>query len=74
RKVLTEDDRSTAFWMAIAAGVIFMILGFVLSAPIAALYGQPKTQPLFAALCVSFLISAPVRRSFASPKSITTAR
>ena len=58
RKTLTETDRSTAFWMTMASGVLFMVLGFALSWPIAALYGEPETQPLFAALSVSFVISA----------------
>jgi len=58
RKTLSEDDRSTAFWMTITAGVLFMFLGFALSGPISEIYGQPKTQPLFAVLSVSFLISS----------------
>jgi O-antigen/teichoic acid export membrane protein len=58
RKTLTEDDRSTAFWMTIASGVVLMLVGFGLSGPVSDLYRQPATQPLFAALSVSFLISA----------------
>ena len=58
RKNLTEDDRATAFWMSIGAGVVFTALGVVLSGPIAALFGQPEVGPLCAALSLSFLITS----------------
>jgi O-antigen/teichoic acid export membrane protein len=58
REVLTERDRSTVFWTSVAAGVGFTALGIALSWPLAAFYGEPEVQPLFAALSVSFLITA----------------
>lgn len=58
RKTITEDDRSTAFWVTVGAGVLFTVLGVALSGPMSDLYGQPRTQPLFAALSVSFLLSS----------------
>jgi O-antigen/teichoic acid export membrane protein len=58
RKTITEDDRSTAFWVTIGAGTLFTLIGVALSGPIAALYEQPRTQPLFAVLSISFFISS----------------
>lgn len=58
RKELTEDDRATAFWMSIGAGVVFTALGVGLSAPIAALFGQPEVASLCAVLSFSFLITS----------------
>jgi O-antigen/teichoic acid export membrane protein len=56
RKDLSEDDRCTAFWMAIAAGTLFTLLGFVLAEPIASFYGRPEVAPLCRALSVTFII------------------
>jgi len=58
RKVLTEEDRSTVFWFGATAGVVFTVLGIAASWPVARFYGEPQVQPLFAALSVSFLITA----------------
>lgn len=58
RKLLTEHDRNTAFWMSIAGGVLFSGVGVLLSGPVADLYGQPSVQPLLAVLAASFLITA----------------
>lgn len=58
RKTLTEDDRSTAFWITVSCGALFTVLGIALSGPIAGLYQQPDTQPLFAVLSLSFLVTA----------------
>lgn len=58
RKTVTEDDRSTAFWITVTCGALFMVLGIALSGPIADLYREPETQPLFAVLSLSFLITA----------------
>lgn len=58
RKTLSEDARCTAFWFTIACGASFTVLGVVASGPIAALYGHPETQPLFAVLSLSFLLTA----------------
>jgi O-antigen/teichoic acid export membrane protein len=58
RKTLTEDDRSTAFWMTVGAGALFTVLGVLCSGPVAALYGEPETEPLFAVLSVTFIVYA----------------
>jgi O-antigen/teichoic acid export membrane protein len=59
RPALSEDDRSTAFWAGVALGVVTMLFGIGLSWPIASVYGEPRVQPLFAVLSVSFLFTAP---------------
>ncbi len=58
RQELSEADRSTVFWTSAAMGVAFMLLGIALSWPLAAFYGESDVQPLFAALSVSFLVTA----------------
>lgn len=58
RRELTEEDRSTVFWMSVVTGTGFMLLGIAASWPIAAFYGEPQVQPLFAVLSLSFLITA----------------
>jgi PST family polysaccharide transporter len=56
RPVLTEKDRSTAFWTSIGLGTGFTLVGIALSAAIAALYGEPDVEPLFMAFSFSFLL------------------
>jgi len=58
RRTLTERDRSTVFWTGAATGLIFTLLGLVLSGPAAAFYGEPDVQPLFAALSLSFFVTS----------------
>jgi len=56
RAHLSELDRSTVFWTSIIAGAVFTVAGIAVSGPLAAFYGEPDVQPLFAALSVSFLV------------------
>jgi O-antigen/teichoic acid export membrane protein len=56
RPVLTDKDRSTAFWTSIGLGTGSTIVGIAISGAIAALYGQPEVQPLFIAFSFSFLL------------------
>jgi O-antigen/teichoic acid export membrane protein len=58
RRSITEQDRSTAFWITIGAGVLFTIGGVALSGPVAALYHEPEAAPLLRALSSSFLLTA----------------
>jgi O-antigen/teichoic acid export membrane protein len=58
RRTLTEEDRSTVFWTAAAAGAAFTVAGIAVSGPIAEFYGEPAVQPLFAALSLSFVVTA----------------
>lgn len=56
RPVLTEDDRSTAFWMAIGAGVVFTVVGILVAHPMAAFYGREEVAGLCMALSTTFII------------------
>ncbi|MGH3004340.1 MAG: MOP flippase family protein [Gaiellaceae bacterium] len=58
RRSISEQDRSTAFWMTFAGGLAFTLIGLALSGPIARLYGEPEVRPLFAALSLSFFVTA----------------
>jgi O-antigen/teichoic acid export membrane protein len=58
RKELSEADRSTVFWVSAALGVVFTFIGIACSWPIAAFFGEPAVQPLFAAFSISFLVTA----------------
>jgi O-antigen/teichoic acid export membrane protein len=58
RKQLTEDDRSTAFWISIAVGAVFTVLGVLVARPLAHFYGEDALGPLCAALSATFLITA----------------
>lgn len=58
RETLTEDDRSTVFWTSVGAGFLLTAVGIALSGPLAVFYGEPAVKSLFAAMSLSFLISA----------------
>jgi O-antigen/teichoic acid export membrane protein len=58
RRTLSELDRDTAFWVTLASGIFFAILGVALSGPLASLYGDSDAQPLLAVLSISFVVSA----------------
>src|SRR4051812_20435380 len=58
RSKFTDTDRSTAFWVSIAAGATFTVLGVALAGPLAAFYGTPQVRPLFMVMSLSFLITA----------------
>jgi O-antigen/teichoic acid export membrane protein len=58
RRNLSEADRSTVFWTSTGIGAVFTLLGIALSWPMAAFYGEPEVQPLFAALSLSFVVTS----------------
>lgn len=58
RRELSEADRSTVFWVSAAVGVVFTLVGVGVSYPLAAFFGEPAVQPLFAAFSISFLVTA----------------
>ncbi len=59
RPQLSEEDKSTAFWMGTLLGFLMTLLGIGLSWPIASLYGEPEVQSLFAVLSLVFVFTAP---------------
>ncbi len=58
RKTLTEDDRSTVFWINVAAGALLTLLAAALSPVVAAFFHNSRVMPLFAVLCTSFLLTS----------------
>ena len=58
RAQITEADRSTVFWVNIAAGVVLTLLGLAVAAGLAALSGRPETGALLAALSTAFVVQA----------------
>jgi O-antigen/teichoic acid export membrane protein len=58
RAHITEDDRSTAFWMTLAAGVAFTFAGAAVARPLAGFYGEPHVADLATVFSLSFLITS----------------
>jgi O-antigen/teichoic acid export membrane protein len=58
RPKLSALDRDTAFWVTLGSGALFTVIGFLLSGPVARLYGQPDAEPLLRLLSATFLVSA----------------
>jgi O-antigen/teichoic acid export membrane protein len=58
RPRLSDDDRSTAFWISIGAGVVFTLAGVALAGPLASFYGTPTVKPLFEVMSLSFMVTA----------------
>jgi O-antigen/teichoic acid export membrane protein len=58
RRTLQARDCSTVFWTSVGAGALFTLGGIAASGPIASFYGEPKVQPLFAALSLAFVVTS----------------
>jgi O-antigen/teichoic acid export membrane protein len=58
REKLSDQDRATAFWTSVAAGVLFTLIGLVAAMPLAAFYHEPDVKPLLMVLSSTFLISS----------------
>ncbi len=58
RDEISEEDRCTAFWMSVAAGLLLTTLGILCAPLLADFYGEPRVAPLFAAVSVSFILIA----------------
>jgi O-antigen/teichoic acid export membrane protein len=58
RRTLSERDRSTVFWASAGLGLLFTVVGVATSGPLASFYGEQDVQPLFAALSLSFFVTA----------------
>lgn len=56
RPTIDERDRSTIFWIAVTIGAVLTVLGLLLSPLVAAFFGEPQVQGLFAAASVSFVV------------------
>ena len=58
RRELSEQERSTVFWLSVGAGGFFTVAGVAASGWIAAFYGEPEVEPLFAVLALTFVVTA----------------
>ena len=58
RRVVTEEDRSTAFWTTLGAGALLTALGVALSPVIAAGLSAPDATPLIAATSSMIFLSS----------------
>lgn len=58
RKELSQDDRSTVFWLSVGVGVVMTVLGVLLAGPVAAFFGEPRVEPLFAVMSLTFVITS----------------
>jgi O-antigen/teichoic acid export membrane protein len=58
RAQITEEDRSTVFWASVAIGGVLSVVGVALSGVVADFFGEPRVQPLFAVLSLSYIIMA----------------
>lgn len=56
RKSLTEADRSTVFWVSVAAGALCTVVGIAIAGLVAAFYREPAVEPLFVVVSFSFVI------------------
>lgn len=56
RATLTERDRSTVFWVSVAAGVVCTVVGIAVAGLVADFYREPEVKPLFIAVSFSFVI------------------
>jgi PST family polysaccharide transporter len=58
RHSLTEDDRSTVFWLSASIGLTFTLIGVAIAGPVASFYGQGSVRGLFAAMSLGFMITS----------------
>lgn len=58
RRAVTEEDRSTAFWTTLSAGIVLSLLGVGLSPLIAAALSTPDATPLIAATSSMIFLSS----------------
>ena len=57
RRELTKAHVDTAFWAALALGVVLAVVGLLAAGPIAALLNEPELQPVLQALSLVFILS-----------------
>ena len=57
RRDLSRDHIDTAFWVAIATGLLLTTIGLGLAVPIATVLGQPALAPIIQVLSLSFVLS-----------------
>src|SRR5919106_5479534 len=58
RRVLTRAHIDTAFWVAVATGMLLTAAGLLLAGPIAAVLEQAELAPILRVLSLTFVMSA----------------
>ena len=58
RREITADHIDTAFWVAVATGILLTAVTILLAAPIAAVVGEPELAPILRVLSTTFVLSA----------------
>ncbi len=58
RKEVTRSHVDTAFWVALATGLLLTALGLILAGPIAGLLKEPDLAPILQVLSLTFVLSA----------------
>lgn len=58
RREVTGAHLASAFWLALAGGVVFMGLGLLLAGPVAGSFGQSDLAPILRALTPTFVLTA----------------
>ncbi len=58
RRELTRRQLDTAFWAALATGVLLSVAGVVLAIPVAALLGEPRLEQILQVLSLVFVLAA----------------
>ena len=58
RREISEDDRSTVFFVGAGIGTLLAAVGIACAGPLASFYGEPEVRWLFVAVSIGFLISA----------------
>ncbi|MDX6490223.1 MAG: hypothetical protein QOD43_468 [Gaiellaceae bacterium] len=58
RAQIREEDRSTAFWTSVGAGVLLTAIAVALAPSVARFFSMPAVTPLFTASAAIFLLSS----------------
>jgi O-antigen/teichoic acid export membrane protein len=58
RPEITEEHRSTIFWLTTAVGLALTVGGYVAAPVIAGFYGEPEVANIFRVLALTFVITA----------------
>jgi O-antigen/teichoic acid export membrane protein len=58
RRELTRRQLDTAFWAALATGVLLTVAGILLAAPIAGLLNEPRLEQILQVLSLAFFLAA----------------
>jgi len=58
RRDLSEEERSSVFWVGAGLGLVCTLAGIGASGPLASFYGEPKVRALFVVLSISFFVGS----------------